>query len=811
MHAPWALAINARLRERYGVDGQAVASDDGIVIRIPDTDAEPPGGDVIVFEPDEIEALVTQEVGGSALFASRFRECAARALLLPRRDPGRRSPLWQQRQRSAALLEVASRYPSFPIVLEAVRECLQDVYDLPALVALMRGVERREVQVVDVATHQPSPFARSLLFGYVAQFMYEGDSPIAERRAAALALDQGLLAELLGRAELRELLDPEVLAEVEAELQRLAPDRRARDAEGVADLLRLLGPLTHGRGGRARRRLRRHRGAHLARARTPRSSRCGWPAPSAGRRSRTSAGCATGWASRSRPAPPTSSPTRSTTRSADLVARFARTHGPFTTDDVADRLGLGAAVVRHTLQRLAAQGRVLDGEFRPSGSGHGVVRRRGAAPAPSPLAGQAAPGDRTGRARDRSGRFLSAWQHVSTGSGGLRGVDGVLSAIDQLAGCAVPASALEPLVLGARVRDYEPSYLDELTASGEVIWAGHAALPGSDGWVSLHLADQAPLTLPDHAAFEHSELHQAVLDALAPGGAWFFRQLSDSVALHRRRGALGRPLGPGLGGPDQQRHPHPAAGADPRRHPRPPQPAAAAAEQPAGAAGPHRARPRPPAAGRCCPRSTPTRPDAPTRPPSGCSTGTAWSPAVRSSASGCPAASPRSTRCSPPSRTPAAAAAATSSPASAPRSSAPPARSTGCAPSARCATDAKPVAVALAATDPANPYGAALPWPQSADGGHRPGRKAGAIVVLVDGVLTLYVERGGRTLLTWTDDADLLDPGRRLRWPTPSGAGRSAGSPSRRPTASSCSDPARPRCARRSRRPASSPPRRGCG
>src|SRR3954447_15124489 len=244
VHAPWALAINARLRERYGIDGQAVASDDGIVIRIPDTDAEPPGGEVVVFAPDEIEDLVTQEVGGAALVASRFRECAARALLLPRRDPGRRSPLWQQRQRSAALLEVAMKYPSFPIVLEAVRECLQDVYDLPSLVTLMRAVDERRVAVTDVATTAPSPFARSLLFGYVAQFVYEGDSPIAERRAAALSLDQGLLAELLGRAELRELLDPEVLAEVEAELQRLTAERRARGAEGVADLLRLLGPLS---------------------------------------------------------------------------------------------------------------------------------------------------------------------------------------------------------------------------------------------------------------------------------------------------------------------------------------------------------------------------------------------------------------------------------------------------------------------------------------------------------------------------------------------------------------------------------------
>ena len=315
VHAPWALAINARLRERYGIDGQAVASDDGIVIRIPDTDAEAPGGEVVVFSPDEIDDLVTQEVGGSALFASRFRECAARALLLPRRDPGRRSPLWQQRQRSAALLEVASRYPSFPIVLEAVRECLQDVYDLPALVGLMRSVEQRKVQVTDVSTQSPSPFARSLLFGYVAQFVYEGDSPIAERRAAALSLDQGLLAELLGRAELRELLDPEVLAELEAELQRLAPERRARGAEGVADLLRLLGPLSHRRG-----RVSAAPTASTAARRWPRSpprgarSRSGSPASSAGPRSRTSAGSATGSASPSHPAPPTRSPTPSTTR-----------------------------------------------------------------------------------------------------------------------------------------------------------------------------------------------------------------------------------------------------------------------------------------------------------------------------------------------------------------------------------------------------------------------------------------------------------------------------------------------------------------
>ncbi|MDP9398593.1 MAG: DEAD/DEAH box helicase, partial [Actinomycetota bacterium] len=243
VHAPWALAIAARLRERFGYDVQAMHADDGIVLRLPDTDEEPPA-DVAVFAPDEIEALVTAEVGGSALFAARFRECAARALLLPRRNPSCRTPLWQQRQRSAQLLAVASQFGSFPVVLETMRECLQDVFDVPGLVELLRDVEARRVRFVDVETPSPSPFARSLLFGYVASFLYEGDSPLAERRAQALSLDASLLAELLGQAELRELLDAGALEQVERELQWLTEERRVRDAEGAADLLRLLGPLS---------------------------------------------------------------------------------------------------------------------------------------------------------------------------------------------------------------------------------------------------------------------------------------------------------------------------------------------------------------------------------------------------------------------------------------------------------------------------------------------------------------------------------------------------------------------------------------
>ena len=243
VHAPWALAINARIRERLGVEGSAVASDDGIIVRIPDAEAEPPGAELFVFDPDELEQLVTQEVGGSALFASRFRECAARALLMPRMNPNKRTPLWQQRQRSAQLLEVARRHPTFPVILETLREVLQDVYDLPSLRTLAVSIADRRIRLVETQPSQPSPFARDLLFGYVGAFMYEGDSPLAERRAAALSVDPALLGELLGTVELRELLDPDVIAQFEREAQRLDPERRARGLEGVADLLRMLGPM----------------------------------------------------------------------------------------------------------------------------------------------------------------------------------------------------------------------------------------------------------------------------------------------------------------------------------------------------------------------------------------------------------------------------------------------------------------------------------------------------------------------------------------------------------------------------------------
>ncbi len=634
VHAPWALAIGVRLRERYGIDAQALPGDDGIVLRVPETDQDPPGADVVMFEAEEIEDIVTTEVGGSALFASRFRECAARALLLPRRDPGRRSPLWQQRQRSAQLLEVAVKYPSFPIVLEAVRECLQDVYDVPALLGLMRDLSSRRIRVVDVATTQPSPFARSLMFGYVAAFMYEGDSPVAERRAAALSLDQGLLAELLGRAELRELLDPDVLAELERELQRLTPDRWTKDAEGVADLLRLLGPLSTTEVAE-----RCVAGADAASwlslltdARRVVEVRMGgerrWTSIEDVARLRDGLGV---------PVPPGTPEVFTEAVEdplADLVARYARTHGPFTPHDVATRLGLGVAVAQQTLARLAAQGRVLEGEFRPAGAGaewcDAEVLRRLRRRSLAVLRKEVEPVEPA-----TLGRFLPAWQNVTaagpaSSSHRLRGVDGVVAVVDQLAGCAVPASALEPLVLGARVSDYVPAMLDELTATGEVLWSGHGTLPGTDGWVSLHLVDNAHLTLPDHAELETTALHDAVVDALAGGGAYFFRQLAQAVGSTDDQaletvlwdlvwsGRLSNDtLAPLRALTSGGRTAHRRA----ERRPGPGCPRVPGVST-CPRAPVHRPRP---AAGRCCPSSRPTRPGARTPPPRACWNGTAWS------------------------------------------------------------------------------------------------------------------------------------------------------------------------------------------
>ncbi|MFJ5234352.1 ATP-dependent helicase [Kitasatospora sp. NPDC088391] len=789
VHAPWALAIGARLREKHGLDPQVMHADDGIVLRLPDADLladfpsgltappadeAPVGADAAVFDAAEIEQLVTDQVGGSALFAARFRECAGRALLLPRRSPGRRTPLWQQRQRASQLLEVAAEYGSFPIVLEAVRECLQDVFDVPGLVELMGDLESRAVRLVEVTTPEPSPFARSLLFGYVAQFLYEGDSPIAERRAAALSLDSRLLSELLGQAELRELLDPRVLADLEAELQRLTPERRIKDVEGVADALRLLGPLTDAE--------LSARGAEppwapeLEAARRAIRVRIGgeqrWSAIEDAGRLRDALGTPLPVGVPEAFTEPVKDPL------GDLLARYARTHGPFTAQDAADRFGLGAAVVTGTLDRLTAAGRLVRGEFRPDTTTTAPewcdaevlrrLRRRSLAALrqevePVPPKALAA--------------FLPQWQHLAGHR--LRGADGLYRVVEQLQGTALPASALEKLVLPARLADYSPGLLDELMAAGEIGWSGAGALPGKDGWIGLHLPENAHLLRPEPLPLTPGPVHTALLEALTGGYGAFFRQLAERVpdtpddeiadalwdlvwagyvtndtlaplrnllgsgrtagaTAHRApratpRGRYGG-AGRGLSRPAARSSPPtvagrwsllPSFGGDPTalaaaraqalldRHGLLTRGAVAAERVPGGFAGVYRVLSAFEERGKAR-RGYFVE-------------GLGGAQFAMDGA----ADRLRSVH----SRLERGDGDWSAAPADAPR------------------------ALVLAAADPANAYGAALGWPEPPEGtaaAHRPARKAGALVTLVDGEPVLYVERGGRSLLAWPTDGARL-------------------------------------------------------
>jgi ATP-dependent helicase Lhr and Lhr-like helicase len=777
VHAPWAQAIEARVRERLGLEVQTMYTDDGVVVRLPEADEAPPG-DSILFDPDEIEDLVVGEVGGSALFASRFRECAARALLLPRRRPDRRTPLWQQRQRSAGLLQVAAKYGSFPVVLETMRECLQDVFDLPGLKQLMAEVQRRQVRVVEVDTQFPSPFASSLQFGYVAAFMYEGDAPLAERRAQALSLDRSILAELLGRQELRDLIDQAALADLELELQLLTPERKVRGPDGMHDALRLLGDLTVQEA--------------AARSADP-DAAPGWLAElEASRRAvRLRVGGQERWVAiedvaRLRDglgaAPPVGVPQAFLEPVADpvgdLLARYARTHGPFLAGDPAARLGLGVAVVEQTLARLAAAGRVVQGEFRPGGSGRewldAEVLRRLRRRSLAALRKEVEPVPQQALAR-----FLAAWQGVGPGGPRSADPDALFRVVEQLQGAAVPASALERQVLAARLPGYHPSLLDQLCASGEVVWAGAGALGSDDGWVSLYLAEGLSLLLPEPLPVELTPLAATVREALADRGAMFFRQLADAVdppsdgdlllavwelvwagmvtndtlaplrALvaggsrpttrprsRRRYGRRGPPLpsraGPPAGagrwsllpaatpdGSDQTRRLHAVAEQLLDRHGVLTRGAVVAERLPGGFSGVYPVLKAMEEAGRCR-RGY-------------------FVDGLGGAQFAAPGAVDRlRTLTEPP-----------------PEGSGEPRRG---APVNRA-----PLTQVLSAADPANPYGAALPWPEraaTADGqerpGHRPGRKAGAVVILTDGELALYVERGGRTLLTFTDDPDRL-------------------------------------------------------
>lgn len=641
VHAPWALAVRARIEERYGVDASVMASDDGLILRLPAMEDVPPGADLFLFDPDELEAIVTERVGDSALFASRFRENAARALLLPRRDPGKRTPLWQQRQRAAQLLDVARKYPDFPVLLETARECLQDVYDVPALVQVHRSLQSRAVSMLEVETNDPSPFARTLLFEYVAEHLYDGDAPAAERRAAALSLDPALLAELLGSSGLRDLLDPAVLVQTQQRLQRTGERYRACGVEGVADLLRQLGPLsaqelslrlrsdnpqaeapgaehedsenygeeygTHASTEQARalaeelvrsRRAFSFMGTADDTAEENAKPQLYYAVVEDAARLRDGLGIMPAVALPTALLEPVAEPLE------DLVSRYARTHIPFTALQAAEHFSrltpVGVGVLTPVLQRLQQQRRLSSGEFLPE-----VLRTPGAVG----VEWVDAQVLRTIRARSLAalreeiepvsaqvyGAFLPSWQNVRSLSvrvaqtlpeasaygaflpsrrtatvvgervaplspaaengaenateNSASATEDLLTAIDQLAGVRVPASALETLILPARVPGYQPHMLDELMASGRVFFTGAGQLGGgsaqkSDGWIRLHLSESSSLTLGEdypeqllraenpelwEALQAPGTLEHAIYEALAHGGL-FVPALRERVA-----------------------------------------------------------------------------------------------------------------------------------------------------------------------------------------------------------------------------------------------------------------------------------------
>jgi ATP-dependent Lhr-like helicase len=779
---PWALAIEHTARERYGMEVQATATNDGIVLRIPDTESEPPTADLIMCDPDLLDAVVTDEVGGSALFAARFRESAARALLLPRRDPKSRSPLWQQRMRSAQLLTVAAQYPEFPIVLETMRECLTDVFDLAGLHDTLSQIGARSIRVVDVETSEPSPFAKSLLFGYVGAFVYEGDVPLAEKKAAALALDASLLAELLGKDGLAELLDADVIANIERDLQGLTAERRASGAEQLFDLLRTAGPFTVPELS-ARSSSELSLDAVLAQLIADRRV---VHVRIAGQemlavtedipRLRDGLGI---------PVPPGVAATfnePATHPIDDLVLRWARTHGPFLASTIAERYGLGRAVVEAACDTLVGPGTLVRGTFADLPVGGGGSRegpadsqgsQSGDVRASSPSVRQYCHAKVLSLIKRRTlaglrksvepveqvayARFLPEWQGVGSGQ---RGTDAVLSALEQMSGYALPASAVEAVVLPSRVANYSPAMLDELTSTGEVYWVGDGAIGDADGWVRWYLADQEPHPPQIEPAHYRS---QELLAALAGGGAYFFDSLLPSGLTTADRSeyvaALWDLVWAGLVTGDTF------------------SPVRALARR-----GAHR-RPGLPAGRTARPGRGGRSVNRPTRLPRMASPTTSgrWALVTRAE----PSAADRLaasifaqldrygvvTRGSVLTEDSEGGFGAAYRALSALEESGQCRRGyfveglgaaqfalTGAVDRLRSYSrePEDPVALVLAACDPANPYGAALPWPERE--GHRPGRKPGALVVLVGGALIFYVERGGKTLLSFTEDPSKLHP-----------------------------------------------------
>jgi ATP-dependent Lhr-like helicase len=868
VNGAWAAVLAARIQQRYGLDAQVMQADDGIMLRLPDT--APEAQLDLLLPPDDVPAAVTAAVTGTGRFAARFREAAARALVLPRRGPDKRQPLWQQRHRAQQLLEVASKFSDFPLVMEAIRETVQEDFDVAGLTDLMRRLEQRQVRLVEVATPSASPFAGTVAFGYTAQFLYDGDAPLAERRAAALSLDPAMLAELLGAgpaSDLAELLDPAVVKAMDAELARTTPERRARSAEALADLLRELGPLGAARLEESTAGPWRQWVGELAAARRVIEIRLAgqtrWAVAEDAAALRDGLGVALPPGLPEALLAPASDPLGSLTR------RYMRHHGPFKAADLAADFGLGAAVAQRELDALARQGLARRGRLRPlgaarpggppatldpaaagpagAGAGGGAAGKMAgpaglgqssgdpsgagadgggpgggppremaglagvghssgdpgqagatatgqiAGPAGSP--GAAAAWDASGsdycdpeiltRLRRRSlaalrrevepveGRVLGAFAPIWQQIGRLKGADGVLAAVEALAGAAVPASAVESLILPARVVDYRPAALDELITAGDVAWVGEGKTAAADGAIRLLATSTDDAVLAEAEPPPAGSAGAELLETLRGGGAFLPFELAERLGLEQSapelRAALWElvwggwvtadsfgPLRAFLAG---GRTAHRVARRPPRARTLTARALAAGLE-----AGPGLAQ----ASGRARwaggARAAPPPPELAAR----------WALAPT------PAAHLEAL---PPERRLAATASAllerygvvTRGSAASETSFAQlyPVLSAleesgairrgyfvehlggsqfalPAAPDQLRAAAESQGALALAATDPANPYGAALPWPDH-PGTHRPGRVAGGIVLLVDGRLVFYLERGGRTALSFAE------------------------------------------------------------
>jgi ATP-dependent helicase Lhr and Lhr-like helicase len=740
VHAPWSMAVVAKVRRETGTDVETMWADDGFVVRFPETD-EPPAVELMLPDADEVEQLVLGQLGGTALFAAKFREVAARALLLPRRRPGGRTPLWQQRKRAADLLAVAAQFGSFPMLLETYRECLRDVFDMPALVETLRGLEQQQVRTVTLDSGTPSPFAAALLFGYVANYIYDGDAPLAERRAHALSIDQAQLRELLGDAELRELLDPDALHEVERRLQRLDERYRAKSADAVHDLLLAVGDLTTEE--------------VAARCATPEVARAVTALvrerrvltlPVAGEPRHVAVEDAARYRDALGIPLPTGVPDALLTPvrdpRGDLIHRYARTHGPFTSDDVARRYGVPLSAVEPALRKLAVAGKVVEGEFRPGGSHREwcdaevlrTLRRRSLAR----LRHEIEPVEPA-----VLGRLITSWQGVTRPRHGL---DALLDVIENLQGAALPTSVLEREILPARIDGYTPGDLDALASAGEVVWRGVEPLGERDGRIALYLADAVGrLRRPPLPAADLPVLEARVLAHLSAHGASFF------AALHAALGGFAGDLVDALWSLVWQGLVTNDTFAALRAYVARPE------RQDRRAARARRAfrsrRTTPPAAEGRWSVTISSAPEASTTEWSAAlaqqlltrygivtreSVAAEWIPGGFSAVYDVLKAMEDAGRIRRGYFATGVGAAQFALPAALDR--------------LRALRDDPdpPEVLHLAATDPANPYGAILKWPEG--GGLRPSRSVGVTVILVNGACAAYVARGGRALSIWLPD-----------------------------------------------------------